>query len=343
MKSINQRKREHLDLVLNEQGVDREKRYFDAIRLTHRALPEVDFSAIDPSVTFLGKELSFPLIISSMTGGSDAELRRINQNLAAAAEAEGIGFALGSQRVGLLDQTANASFNVRDVAPTALLMSNLGAVQLNEGVEIAQIKEMLLRVNADALFLHLNPLQEMIQPRGDRNFSNLAEKIARVVSELSVPVIIKEVGAGISPQDIERLLDAGVHYIDLAGTGGTSWSQIEGCRCEDASMGSLFADWGIPTPQALRLAQPYLDRATFIASGGLRSGVDMVKSLVLGASVCGMARPFLAPATDSVEAVRAVIQRLRAECVATLFLLGATCVKDVQGKNGLILNEDWYR
>ena len=339
MKSIQQRKVDHLKIVLGEEGIDRKGAGFDQIRLMHRALPDVDLEQIDPSIVWMGKKLSFPLLISSMTGGSGTEMAQINQNLAAAANAEGVAFAVGSQRVFLEDEAAAQSFALRQFAPDTLLFANVGAVQLNYGVRVSDCQRVVDLLEADALFLHLNPLQEAIQPHGDTQFSNLWKKIAEVVDGVDVPVIVKEVGAGVSQQDVEQLLDAGVQFVDVAGSGGTSWSLVEAHRSEDRSLGECFADWGISTPDALRLLNPYRSQLKLIASGGIRSGVDMVKSLVLGASLCGVAAPFLEPACESVDAVRAVIQRFKREFLVALFLLGAKGVEDVENCKELIFDE----
>jgi isopentenyl-diphosphate Delta-isomerase len=271
-----------------------------------------------------------------MTGGGDKLFRTINTNLAAAAEAEGVALGVGSQRIFFTEPTARSSFDLRSVAPSALLFSNLGAVQLNEDMTLAHARAVVQVLKADALILHLNPLQEAVQPGGDTNFSNLQKKIAEMVQELEVPVIVKEVGAGISAADAELLIKAGVKYIDVAGSGGTSWSRVEGERSDDSSLGELFQDWGLPTPFALRALSPYRDRLTLIASGGIRSGLDMAKAVVLGASLCGVARPFLNPAMESAEAVRKVIQRMKREFITALFLLGADRVEKIQGREELI-------
>ncbi len=342
MEPINRRKLDHIDIVSEGEGIDRNRRHFDRIQLVHRALPERNLAQIDPSVSFMGKTLSFPLLISSMTGGVGRELGEINRNLALAAEAEGVALAVGSQRIMFSDSNARKSFALRELAPNALLFGNLGAVQFNHGLGVSECQAAIDVLDADGLYLHLNPLQEAVQPEGDTNFSNLRNPIAEVVQSLEKPVLVKEVGAGISPADAELLLDAGVEYIDVAGSGGTSWSQVESFRSNEPELGELFADWGIPTPQALRLLQPYRDRATLIASGGIRNGIDMAKSLVLGASLCGMARPFLAPARESAEAVRTLIRRLRREFTTTLFLLGAGSAHDLEDNEGLILDEHWH-
>jgi isopentenyl-diphosphate delta-isomerase len=335
MSELEKRKTEHVQIVAKDESMDRRKFYFDEIRLTHRALPEVDLKAIDPSVEFMGKKLSFPLLISSMTGGSGEQLAAINRNLAEAAEAEGVAMGVGSQRILFSDPPARASFDLRSVAPTALLFANLGAVQLNYGMTVDQIQSAIDVLKADALILHLNPLQEAVQPEGDTGFSNIRKKIGEIVQSLDVPVIVKEVGAGISKADAKLLIKAGIKTIDVAGSGGTSWSRIESARCEDPALGELFQDWGIPTPLALQQLAPL--GVTLIASGGIRTGIDMAKAMVLGASLCGMARPFLNPAMESAEAVRKVIQRMKREFVTTMFLLGADRVEKIKGHEELIV------
>jgi isopentenyl-diphosphate delta-isomerase len=334
--SIEKRKAEHVEIVAGDASMDRRKFYFDEIRLTHRALPEISLKDVDPSVEFLGKTLRFPFLISSMTGGSGEQILTINRNLAAAAEAEGVAMGVGSQRILFSDPAARASFELRDVAPTAPLLANLGAVQLNEGMTLDQVREAMDVLKADALILHLNPLQEAVQPEGDTDFSNLWKKIAEVVQGLENPIIIKEVGAGISRADAELLIQAGVTMIDVAGAGGTSWSRIEAARCGDSSLGECFQDWGVPTPEALRGLADL--KVTLIASGGIRTGIDMAKAMILGASLCGVARPLLTPAMESVDAVRAVIQRMKKEFVTAMFLLGCKNMEQLQGNCSLIAN-----
>ena len=342
MENISQRKLDHINIVSEGGAIDRQQCYFDRIHLTHRALPELNLSEIDPSTRFMGKELSFPLVISSMTGGSDLELIKINRNLAKAAEAEGVALAVGSQRILFSDALARDSFDLRNYAPNTLLFGNLGAVQLNYEMGFADCEAAVKILDADGLYLHLNPLQEAVQPEGDTDFSGLRSKIAVIVKTLKKPVIVKEVGTGISPEDVEHLLAAGVKYIDLAGCGGTSWSMVESRRSEEPALGELFADWGIPTPLALRMMKPYRREVKMIASGGVRNGIDMAKSMILGASLCGMARPFLNPARESADAVRKVIQRVKREFTTAMFLLGAERIDDMKENEGLILNEDWH-
>ena len=334
--AINNRKLEHLRICVEESSVDRNCRAFDEILLTHRALPELDFSAVDTSIEFLGKKISCPLIISSMTGGAGEEITQINRNLAEAAEAENIALAIGSQRVYFSDPNSAPSFQLRDFAPTIPLLGNLGAVQFNYGLNIENCKIAAKVLDADGFYLHLNPLQEAVQPEGDTNFSDLAEKIAAVVREFDLPILVKGVGAGISAADAELLISAGVKFIDVAGTGGTSWSEIEAYRSKDQSLGKLFADWGIPTPIALKQLNQYRDRATLIASGGIRSGIDMAKSLILGASLCGSAMPFLKPAMVSADSVRQKIQQFKREFKTAQFLLGCASVEDLIGNEKLL-------
>ncbi len=341
MEPINQRKLDHINIVSEDREIDRRQYYFDRIRLTHRALPELNLAEVDPSTKFLGKKLSFPLLISSMTGGADEELVKINRNLAEAAEAEGVALAVGSQRVFFSDDAARESFELRKLAPNTVLLGNLGAVQLNYEMGFADCEAAVNLLDADGLYLHLNPLQEAVQPEGDTDFSGLRSKIAVIVKTLKQPVIVKEVGAGISAVDVEHLLAAGVKYIDVAGSGGTSWSMVESKRSDNPQLGELFSDWGIPTPIALQQMKPYRHEMTLIASGGIRSGIDMVKSMVLGASLCGLARPFLNPARESADAVREVIRRLKREFTTAMFLLGAGEIDDIFSKEELLLDEHW--
>ena len=337
----NDRKIEHIRVIERDPATDRDGRYFDRIQLLHRALPEISPAQIDTSVEFLGKQLTFPLLISSMTGGDHALIKTINRNLALAAEQTGVAVAVGSQRVMFTHPAARDSFQLRDYAPTTVLCGNVGAVQLNYGFGLEQCRQAVDCLQADGLYLHLNPLQEAVQPEGDTDFSNLADKIGQIVKQLDVPVLLKEVGSGMAPQDIELGLRQGVKHFDLAGSGGTSWSRIEHhrSRSQHESLGLRFQDWGIPTPIALGLAEPYQNQASFIASGGLRDGIDMVKSVILGASLCGMAAPFLKPAMESADAVVQVIEQIRREFVTAMFLLGMSDVKSLYLNRALIVSE----
>ena len=341
----NARKWEHIAILGRDPATDRQRHYFDEVLLTHRALPELDMAAVDPSATFLGKRLSFPLLISSMTGGDHASVRTINRRLAEAAEAEGVAMAVGSQRVMFTHPAARASFDLRRFAPTASLCANLGAVQLNHGFGEREARAAIDVLEADGLFLHLNPLQEAVQPEGDTAFGGLAARIGALARRLPVPVLAKEVGAGLSRPDADRLVRAGIRHLDTAGSGGTSWSRIEAHRhggADGAALGVRFQDWGLPTPLSLlRLSTLRHKGVYLIASGGIRSGLDMAKAVVLGASLCGLAAPFLAPAQRSARAVRAVIQRLRREYVTAMFLLGQRTTRGMTGKTGLVESSPW--
>ncbi len=340
MSATNQRKHDHLRTFARDPQVERGQNYFDAIRLTHRALPESALADVDTAVEFLGRRLAFPLLLSSMTGGSEKIFRTINRHLALAAEAEGVALGVGSQRVLFSEPAAVHSFALRTLAPSVPLLANLGAVQLNCGFGLNECRAALDVLKADALILHLNPLQEAIQREGDTNFRGLAAKIGGIARKLGKPVIVKEVGAGLSPADARLLVKNGVKILDVAGAGGTSWSRVEHHRrvATDAGddLGLVFQDWGLPTPQAVAALAPLRKRITLIASGGIRSGLDMAKAVVLGASLCGVAAPFLRPAQESAEAVRAVIRRFRREFTTALFLLGCRTVAAARGNQNLL-------
>ncbi len=347
----NERKIEHIQAIENDALTDRMGNYFDQVKLTHRALPQIALKDVDTKCEFLEKELSFPLLISSMTGGDHQLIRRINCNLAIAAEQCGVALAVGSQRVMFDNEAAKESFKLRQFAPTTVLISNLGAVQLNEGYGLAQAQAVVDVLDADGLYLHLNALQEAVQFEGDTDFSQLNLKIASVVEGLNKPVLLKEVGSGFSAIDVELGLEAGVRYFDVAGKGGTSWSRIEHHRNQNRQsasnnaagsadeLGLCFQDWGIDTVSALKMLNCYTDRSTLISSGGLRNGIDMVKSVILGASICGMAAPFLKPAMESPEAVVVQIERLRREFKTAMFLLGIKDINSLINNDSLLLNE----
>lgn len=275
-------------------------------RLRHCALPELDLRDVDLSTSFLGKALRAPLLISAMTGGT-AKARQINLNLAEAAQALGIAMALGSQRVAIEDPRQVSTYQVRSAAPEVLLFANLGAVQLNYGYGLAECRQAVQMIAADALILHLNPLQEALQPHGNTNFAGLLPKIAAICRELEVPVIVKEVGWGISESVARQLAHAGVAALDVAGAGGTSWSKVEEHRAHDdlqRRVAADFADWGIPTAEAIQQARRAAPQLPIIASGGIQSGPAAAVALALGADLVGLARPLLAPATVSAEAVQ---------------------------------------
>ena len=311
------RKKEHLELCLDTARVSGPATTgLEAYRFVHNALPDLDIDEIDLGTEFLGKRLRAPILISSMTGGFSLA-RKVNRNLAAAAQKLGLAMGVGSQRVAIEEPSAADSFQVRDLAPDILLFSNLGAVQLNYGYGVEHCRRAVRMIGADGLILHLNVLQEAVQLEGNRNFKGLTGKIAEVCQELDRPVIAKEVGNGISVDVAMRLERAGVSAIDVAGKGGTSWSAVEAQRAgrQGEHADSAFADWGIPTEEALIRIRKALPRMPLVASGGIRTGVDVAKSIALGANLAALGQPLLAPALESadkvVESLAALIYQLR--------------------------------
>lgn len=321
------RKAEHIQLAL-EQGTARARNHFDAYRFEHNALPEIDFAEIDTSVAFLGKRLSAPLLISCMTGGTD-EAARINRHLAGAAERAQIAIGIGSQRKALEDPSKAESFRIRPYAPTVPILANLGAVQLNYGFGIRECRQAVAMVQADALVFHLNALQEAIQPEGQRNFADLLSKMARIAAEIEVPVIVKEIGCGLSAAVARKLVEGNIRIVDTAGLGGTNWARIEARRADDVELGERFADWGIPTPLAIEQLHQ-VPGLTVIGSGGLRHGIDVAKALALGADLAGMAYPFLRAATQSQEKVLETIERTALELKICMFCVGARTIRPLQ-------------
>ncbi|MCH2508525.1 MAG: type 2 isopentenyl-diphosphate Delta-isomerase, partial [Dehalococcoidia bacterium] len=278
----------------------------DNLYFNHNALPELDFDDIDTNITLLGKKLSIPLFVSCMTGGTP-KAGQINRILAEAAQRTGIGLGLGSMRVALEDSASLASFQLRDIAPDILLFANIGAVQLNYGVTIDDCRKLVELSGADAIVLHFNPLQEALQDEGQTNFSGLLDQVANLCTTLGsdgIHVVVKEVGWGFSEEPCRNLSDVGISAIDIAGSGGTSWSQVEMHRSSDSSskrVSSDFSDWGISTLDALHNARRGAPKVTCIASGGSRNGVEVAKCLCLGATATGMAHPFLQAAMHSTE------------------------------------------
>lgn len=298
----------------------------------HRALPELDLTAIDTTTTLFAKTLKTPLLISSMTGGT-ARARGINRELAAGAQAAGLAMGLGSMRAAIEDLRLADTFQVRDVAPDILLFANLGAVQLNYGYGLVECQRAIEMVEADALILHFNALQEAVQPEGDGNFAGLLDKVATICRALPVPVIAKEVGWGFGEEDARRLAEAGVAAIDVAGAGGTSWSQVEMHRAPTARhrrVAGAFIDWGIPTAEAIqfcRRAAPYMP---IIASGGLKSGIDVARCIALGAQVGGLAGDFLRAADQGgANGVVELAETLTAELRITMFVAGASNLENL--------------
>jgi isopentenyl-diphosphate delta-isomerase len=329
------RKADHIQINLERDVQSGLTTGLERYHFVHQALPELDLQAIDTTVQWFGKTLRAPFLISSMTGGT-AEARAINRRLAAAAQAAGIAMGLGSQRAALEHPELARTFQVRDVAPDILLFANLGAVQLNYGRSVDDCRRAVDIIGADALILHLNPLQEAVQPDGDTNFAGLLgkiESVCRALSAQGVHVIGKEVGWGLSEQAARQLAEAGVAALDVAGAGGTSWTQVEMYRARTESqrrIASEFVQWGIPTADALQAARRAAPHLPLIASGGLRGGNDAAKCLALGASLCGMAGPFLRASARSRAALDETIADLERELRIVMFAAGCGNVAQLQ-------------
>ncbi|MBC8332050.1 MAG: type 2 isopentenyl-diphosphate Delta-isomerase [Anaerolineae bacterium] len=326
------RKADHIRINLEEDvrsslGTGLERYHF-----THQALPELDLEVVDLTQKLFGRVLEAPVLISSMTGGTP-KAGELNRILAAAAQATGIAMGLGSQRAAIEDPALAATFQVRQVAPDILLLANLGAIQLNYGYGVTECQRAVDMIAADALILHLNALQEAVQPEGDTRFSGLLTKIEAVCKKLTVPVIAKEVGWGISAQAARQLADAGIAAIDVAGAGGTSWSQVEMYRAQNKSQARLaaaFMDWGIPTAESIIQVRQSTPSLPVFASGGIHSGVEIAKSIALGASLGGMAGPFLKAASHSLDQTILTIQEITREIRVTMFAAGAANLSTLQ-------------
>ena len=318
MANISNRKDDHIQLALETRHQSQFGSHFDRLTFEHSGLPELSLDDIDISCHFLGKPLSAPFMIGAMTGGCNNG-ERINQHLAEAAEQCHIPMALGSQRAALEESLAQ---NVRRWAPSATILGNLGATQLQQsGLDLA--KRAVESVDANALIIHLNPLQELIQPNGDRDWNNVLNAIQTCASELSVPVIVKEVGSGIGPSTAEKIVGAGVQWIEVAGRGGTSWASIELARndsTKEQQIAAPFVDWGMDTVDLLSQTCSTCADVNMIGSGGVRNGVDIAKCIRLGAQLSALAQPFLAPALESSDAVVETIEILQEQLRWTMFL-----------------------
>lgn len=330
---IENRKLDHIRINLEKEVQFRRLRTgLEEVRFIHQALPELELDQVNTSTHFLGKQLNAPLLISSMTGGT-AEAQTINHNLAAAAQAAGIAMGVGSQRAAIEDHSLVPTFQVRDVAPDILLFANLGVIQLNYGYGPAEYQRAVEMIKADALILHLNPLQETLQPEGDRNWAGLLPKIEVLCRHLPVPVIAKEVGWGLSAQAARDLANAGVAALDIAGAGGTCWSEVEYHRVSTRLHGRVaaaFADWGLTTLESLLLVREAAPHLPTIASGGLRDGIDVAKVIALGALLAGLAGPFLKAAVHSAEAAVEKATELVTVLRIAMFAAGAADISQLQ-------------
>jgi len=305
---------------------------FEDVLFVHRCLPEIDRKRIDLSTKLFSHKFSAPLIVGAMTGGTP-EATKINRTIAEAVQDLGIGMGVGSQRAAIEDARLECGFvETRRKAPTAFLIANIGAPQLVQGWRLDQAQIAVNMIDADALAIHLNPLQEAIQPEGETNYAGALGKIKEIAANLSVPVFAKETGAGISGEDATKLEEAGVKAIDVSGAGGTSWAAVEYYRAKTATeekgerLGETFWDWGIPTAASIFEVSRSVN-VPVIASGGIRTGVDIAKALALGASLVSVSAPILRPATRSVEQVKKTLELLIEELRNTMFLTGVDTVK----------------
>ena len=329
---IDQRKADHIKINLEQDVRSGLTSGLENYRFIHEALPELDLERINPTLSLFGKKLNSPILISSMTGGTDAS-KTINMRLAQAAQECGLAMGVGSQRAAIEHPEQAESFQVRKVAPDILLFANLGAVQLNYGYGIDQCRKAVDMIEADALILHLNPLQEAVQDAGDTNFSGLAKKIEEVCKRIEVPVIAKEVGWGISERTAKLLADCGVSAIDVAGAGGTSWSQVEMHRAPDEftrQLAGTFVGWGIPTVESILNVKRAAPEMIVFASGGIKDGLDIAKSIALGATFGGMAGQFLKAAAISNENVVEMMKLTMRQIEVTMFAAGAGTLEDLK-------------
>lgn len=333
---IGERKADHIEVCLKENVQSRRVTTgFEDVYLLHNALPEINRQKIDTSTSVFGYKFSTPVFVGAMTGGT-AKATKINAAIAEAVEELGLGMGVGSQRIAVDNPKVEHSFSiVREKAPTAFILANIGGPQLVIKYGVKEAKKAIEMVQANALAIHLNALQEAVQPEGDTDYSGLLKKIAKLTPQLDVPVIVKETGAGITAEDVEMLKDAGVAGIDVAGAGGTSWAAVEYFRAKARSdrfsqkLGETFWDWGIPTVASIVEAVKSSDLPV-IASGGVRTGIDVAKSLALGASLASATFPFLEPATKGSEDVKKALTYLVGEVKNAMFLVGANSIKNLQ-------------
>ncbi|MEM0349481.1 MAG: type 2 isopentenyl-diphosphate Delta-isomerase [Candidatus Caldarchaeum sp.] len=339
--SIEARKSDHIKISLEKDVSFKKSTWLEYVELVHQAAPEIDPEDIQTETIFLGRRFSHPLIIESMTGGT-SEAEKINANLGQAAAVFKVPMGVGSQRAGIVKPETVRTFRAaRDHGPDAFLIGNIGAVQLVEnGVEMG-LKAVEM-IDADALAVHLNPLQEIIQPDGKARFRNLSKTLEKLRKELSIPIILKEIGCGLSREVVAMADRVGLDAFDVAGSGGTNWTMIEMIRAEEMkdsekrALAEVFLEWGIPTAAAVMEA---VDTTTkpVIASGGLRTGLDAAKTLALGASMAGLARPFLKPATNSAEDVLATLSRLSNQLKTTMFLTGCKTVDELRNAPKVVM------
>jgi len=338
--NINKRKDDHLFINLQKDVKSSNTTGIEKFRLIHNALPEINLSDVDTSISVFDKSLSLPLMISSITGGTE-KAHEINRILASSAQKYNIAMGVGSQRIGIEQDWRMGTFDIRKYAPDVLLFANLGAVQFNNAFTANDCKKAVEVIGADALILHLNPLQEALMEGGDTNFSGILKKIEQVCKHLNVPVVIKEVGWGISAHTARKLVDAGVQAIDVAGAGGTSWSEVEKYRTADPIRKRIaegFRGWGIPTAEAIVKIREELPDVLLFASGGLKNGIDIIKCIALGANLGGIARRILIAAMDSQKALDTYIEELSLQIQIAMFAIGAENISAISSEKITCIN-----
>lgn len=330
IQTIKKRKKDGIEIPLKQGAQSKSSStYLEYVRFVHNALPELNYSDIDTSAFFMKRTFAAPIVIDSMTGGTP-EASKINERLGRLAQEHNIPMGLGSQRAGLKSGELAATYSIaRKNSPSAFLIANIGGAQLSEGLTITETKKIIEMIQADAIVIHLNPLQELIQPEGEPKYAGVLRKIAELVGELDLPVMVKEVGAGISADVAVRLETAGVSAINVAGSGGTSWAGVEKIRAAAAKnkvkihLGELFWDWGIPTAISLIEVKRAVKKTPIIASGGLRNGLEIAKCMALGADMCALAYPFLKAAAESTDSLFHYMDLIMAQLKGTMFLLGS--------------------
>ena len=334
-RSTPSRKKQHIDITLTKDVRFQTKTTgLEDLSFVHNALPEINLSDVDTSVTFLSRKLAMPFMVSCMTGGYAGALN-INKQLAEVCEEMGIAMGVGSQRQALEDAQYHRTFSVvREAAPSVPVVGNIGAAEVARMSNADAAKRLVDLIRADAFTVHLNPLQEFLQPEGNTNFRGVLAGIARLVSGLPVPVIVKEIGAGISADAARRLINAGVRYIDIAGAGGTSWAGVEALRRKDRAFASRFWDWGIPTAVALREGSQlklHHQNLTLIASGGITTGTEAAKCIALGADMVASARPLLRALHDGgTKGLRELLTAWGKELRGIMFLTGSATIRSLQ-------------
>jgi isopentenyl-diphosphate Delta-isomerase len=339
MDDISRRKLDHIELSLSNDVSMTKPTGFDRLFFMHQALPEIALEDVSLETSFLGHSVSAPIFISSMTGGP-ARGEEINRHLGEAAQALKLPMGVGSQRIIFENRDALHSFEAaRKAGPDVSLFANLGAVQFNYGFGVKQVYEAVSSIGANGIFLHLNPLQEVIQPGGNTNFRGLLRQIGEVARNVDFPVLVKEIGCGISPEVATSLAAEGVSAIDVSGAGGTSWAKIESHRAsnyQQRTLGEVFGNWGIPTLESLVLCRKALPEFPLIASGGMRTGLDVAKAIALGADMVSFAMPLLEPATKSGEDVISALEQIMAELRVAMFLIGVRDIPSLKASRYLL-------